>query len=188
MDDVVTSIYSALDAQKAQPCTIQAIQSHAITEDIVDLNDKAVASILKNDHQTALQTLQMALARILALQSQPQHCLPFGEDSPIASIPLSTPASSSNDGVFVVFNRALVISHSDDFDLSCPKNRSRALATILYNVGLVYHLEAVHRGDSAILGHALTYYGWSYYVVESASQQYGFHDVLLLLLSLFNNM
>jgi hypothetical protein len=194
MDDVITTIYSALDEEKANSLTLhQALHSQAITQEIVSLNDKAVACVLKKDYQSALQTLQVALARIMSLQAQPSQ-QPFfsmsNGESPIASIPLhcTFPKAAEGTGIFVVFDSALVIPHHCDFDLSCPKNRSRAMATILYNVGLVYHLEAIQRGDSSIFAHALNYYGWAYYVVETASQQYGFQDILLMLLALFNNM
>lgn len=203
MDDVVISIYSALDEEKSNSHTMhQAMHSHVVTEEIVDLNDKAVACILKKDYHSALQTLQVALARISSLQNQPQSQQPqppcfsnTSNESPIASISLDCNQEVSRQadgtGIFEVFDRALVIPHNcDTFDfLNCPKSRSRAMATILYNVGLVYHLSALQRGsNSALFHHALNYYGWAYYVVETASQQYGFQDILLLLLALFNNM
>ena len=178
----------------------QAIHSHAITEEIVALNDKAVACILKKDYHSALQSLQVALARAMSLQQNnansqpplPPHPSYLADQSPVASIQLRNSVAKQADGtgIFVVFDRALVIPHNVDFDLlNCPKNRSRALATILYNVGLVYHLEAIQRGNStAIFTRALNYYGWAYYVIETTSQQYGFQDILLLLLALFNNM
>ena len=193
MDDVVTSIYTVLDQEKTTQNNV------VVSEDVVELNDKAVACMLKNDFQGALEILQVGLARVMSLQAQPQATNPtatstmpqhpFRDESPIASIPLTRDVNSVPfDGIFVFFNRALLIPHHCDFDLSCPKNRSRALATILYNIALVYHMEAIKRGDSTIFRHALSYYGWAYYVIESSAGQFGFQDVLLLLLALFNNM
>jgi hypothetical protein len=197
MDDVVTSIYSILDEEKAR----YNMAVHVVTEDVVDLNDKAVASMLRSDFQGALQSLQVALARILSLQAQPstmRSSAYFGDsstsndESPIASIPLtSSPVNSEAfDGIFLLFNRALVIPRHCDFDLHCPKHQSRALATVLYNVALVYHIESMRQGQhqTMLLKHALQYYGYAYRAIESAAQEYGFEDVLLLLLALFNNM
>lgn len=188
MDDVVTSIYTGEDAMSS--CCTHTIAS----DDVVELNDKAVACMLKNDFQGALETLQIALSRVTAIQDQSPTAaaasnFSFQNESPIASIPITRDINSTPfDGIFVFFNRALVIPHHCDFDLSCPKNKSRALATVLYNVALVYHMEAIKRGDSTIFRHALSYYGWSYCVIESSAGQFGFQDVLLLLLALFNNM
>ena len=197
MDDVVTSIYSILDEEKAR----YNLAVHSVTEDVVDFNDKAVACMLRCDLQGALQTLQNALARILSIQSVPAtlrnggdfgDSSTFNNHSPIASILLASDPVNSEpfDDIFILFNRALVIPHHCDFDLHCPKHQTRALATILYNTGLVYHMEAIRHGQhqTALLKHALQYYGYAYWTIESSAQQYGFEDALLLLLALFNNM
>jgi len=213
MDDVVSSIYSILNQQQEQPCCTAACSqddhlaaaymlnggTHVILcDDVVDLNDKAVTCMIKADHNGALETLQVALARILAIQDHPSTTVQgrtspifANEESPLASIPLTQTVNHAPfDGIFVLFNRAMVIPRHCDFDIhNNPKNKSRALATILYNIALVYHMEAIQRGgDSAIFRYALNYYGWSYYVIESSSREFGFQDVLLLLLALFTNM
>ncbi|CAB9510273.1 expressed unknown protein [Seminavis robusta] len=199
MDDVVTSIYALLN-EKSHHSNLRVVQ--VVREDVVDLNDRAVGYMLKHDFQSALQTLQRALAHIMALQAHPQalkqrqvhvSSVHKNDETSIASISLGNShhvKSEPFDGIFLFFNRAMVIPHHCDFDLYCPKDQSRALAAVLYNIALVYHMEAIRCGQhqTTLLNHALHYYGFAYRTIESAAPQYGFQDVLVLLLALFNNM
>jgi len=189
------------------PLLRQVDAAAALSKDIATLNDRAVEWMLKKDFGKSLETLQLALSKAVALQQTTALQAPFlqtpaeqqHEESPIASIPLSaTPFDTTADGIFVLFHRAMIIPH-DHHHHHChnestqQKSQSRALATLLYNVGLVYHLQALHiphchQATEQLFAHALQYYYHAYYIIETSSHHYGFQDVLLLLLALFNNM
>jgi hypothetical protein len=62
------------------------------------------------------------------------------------------------------------------------------MATLLYNLGLALHVNAVNNGKTSELEGALTLYEMSFSVVEDSWSQFDVDDLMLLLLALFNNM
>ena len=189
LDGVISDMIYLIDEEN-EPVMMQNSQ------EILDLNDKAVSCMLKNENETALRHLQEALARPCwkeIVDDEDYHLLPirqrppyYDDACPISSITVGS--GLKDDGIFEFFNRALVIPRGCNFLLACPKKKRLCLAILLYNKGLLFHLEGIKTGDSKILSQALTCYGYAYYTIESPSRTYGFHDALLVVCSLFNNM
>jgi len=120
----------------------------------------------------------------------------FGEkvvpafNNPIRSIPLANPAAeaSESSGRFSVFSHALTISTNGAQNCEVSHNYQRFLAVILYNMGLSLHLQALNSGKSMELRGAQDLYEMSFSVVEQAWHEFDVHDLLLLLMALFNNL
>jgi hypothetical protein len=120
----------------------------------------------------------------------------FGEkaapavNNPIRSIPVANPAAeaSESSGRFSVFSHALTISTNNTNNCEVSHNYQRFLAVILYNMGLSLHLQALKSGKSMELRGAQDLYEMSFSVVEQAWHEFDVHDLLLLLMALFNNL
>ena len=176
--------------------------TNSIAQRVIELNNEAIASSLKGMRQDAVTTLQRALAMLLTFQETKVAVISRNTNSPrdgtclANSVPLSRHhCSKPFDDVFQLFNRAITIPTSNDdsndgsWCLSCPKNHARIQATLLYNLGVICHMEAVCSGSSLTFGNALQFYVGAYQVLEGASRVHGFpNESLLLVLALFNNM
>lgn len=178
--------------------------TNALAQRVIELNNEAIASSMKGMRQDGVVTLQRALAMISTIQeakvtivSQRDSNSPsIGEASLACSVPLSRPQCSKPfDDVLDFFNRAITIPEFNDeqedgfWCLTCPKTLSRFQSTLLYNLGVVCHMEAVSSGSSMAFGNALQFYGGAYQVLESGSRSQGFPNAsLLVVLALFNNM
>lgn len=170
--------------------------TQTLAQRVIQLNNEAIASALKGFRQDGVVTLQRALAMVLSLQDNKVALTGSDNDVRLAySVPLSQNQSCSKpfDDVFQFFNRAITIPADDEqfVSLACPHSRSRIQATVLYNLGVLCHMEAVCCGSSAIAySHALQFYAAAYEVLETTARTYGFpqNDTLLLILALFNNM
>jgi hypothetical protein len=107
------------------------------------------------------------------------------EDAPALK---STDMETSPDNMFIMFNRAFILSPST------PTARSStyeaALESVfLYNMGLVYHREGAERGCSALLRRALKFYEVAWKSLSLYKDQAGrSHMIDLVRFALVNNM
>ena len=180
--------------------------TNSLSQRVIELNNEAIASSLKGLRQDAVITLQRALSMLLTVQdaqksssssSSPRvrrraEAMRVSNSVPLAHEQIARPF----DDVFAFFNRAITISSPDDDDdlagswsLSCPQNRSRLQATLLYNLGLICHTEAIQTGSSLVFHNSLQFYGGAYQVLEAKSRVLGLSpDESLILVAIFNNM
>lgn len=174
--------------------------TNSLSQRVIELNNEAIASSLKGMRQDAVITLQRALAMLLTVQEAKSSNSPQVRRRVAAmrvsnSVPLAQDQCSKPfDDVFVFFNRAMIIpTEDDDLDrsrcLSCPRNRSRIQATLLYNLGLICHTEAIKTGSSLAFHSSLQFYAGAYQVLEATSRVLTLSpDESLLLVAIFNNM
>ncbi|CAB9503059.1 expressed unknown protein [Seminavis robusta] len=179
---------------------------------IIDLNNRAVSSLLQGDSDAAVSSLTAAMSSLQNLRDveleeqkqQQQQAPPLSQhwlaekileslsgESPMCSIPLSFTNSESADGpgTFTLFNHALTISNSSSLMVSSvAKNYDRLLAMILYNMGMAFHTQAVRSGRSEELRGALQLYEMSFSVVENAWVRFDVDDLTLFLMALMNNL
>jgi len=181
--------------------TTAVATSSSVSQRVIELNNEAIATAMKGMRQNAVTTLQRALAMLLTLQNSKDLCnspsrrnetVPLLAHSiPLLEAPSQDRCSKTLDDVFQFFSRAITIPVDDDVDyLNCPHFIARVQTTILYNLGVVCHMEAVCSGSSVLFGNALQFYSGAYQVLEGSSRTMGFpaESMLLLLLALFNNM
>jgi hypothetical protein len=169
--------------------------TQTLSQRVIQLNNEAITCALKGFRQDGVMTLQTALAMVVSIQDN-KVAVPRsnGAVRMASSVPLSkNQCSKPFDDVFQFFNRAITIPADDErfANLSCPHARTQVQATILYNLGVLCHMEAVCSGSSAIaFSHALQFYAGAYQVIETSSRVYGLphNDTILLILALFNNM
>lgn len=166
-----------------------------LAQHLIQLNNEAITSAMKGFRQDSVITLQRALAVVSSIQDTKVVVITGNSDLRLGcSISLSEQQCPKHlDDVFQFFDRAITLPADDErsLSLSCPLVRTQMQATILYNLGVVCHMEAVCSGSSFIaFSHALQFYAGAYQVLENTSKVYGFpsNDLLLLILALFNNM
>ena len=170
--------------------------TQTLAQRVIELNNEAIASALKGFRQDGVVTLQRALAMVSSIQDTKVAALTSSSDLRLGcSVSLSqeTQCLKSFEDVFQFFDRAITIPADDErfLSLACPLIKARLQATILYNLGVLCHMEAVCSGSSSIAyTHALQFYAGAYQVLEVTARMYGFpqNDVLLVILALFNNM
>ena len=174
--------------------------NNSLPERVIELNNEAIASSLKGMRQDAVITLQRALAMLLTVQEAKSSNSPQVRRRAEAmrvskSVPLTQEQCSKPfDDVFMFYNRAMTIPTEDDdlggsWCLSCPQNRSRLQVTLLYNLGLICHTEAIQTGSSLAFHSSLQFYAGAYQVLEAKSRVQGLSpDESLLLVAIFNNM
>ncbi|CAB9510272.1 expressed unknown protein [Seminavis robusta] len=171
----------------------------SLAQRVIQLNNEAIVCAIKGFRQDGVATLQRALAMVLTCEESNQVSVvrPSNEqqrDQMAYSVPLARDQCSKPfDDVFQFFNRAITLPQDDErfATLSCPHSRIRIQTTILYNLGVFCHMEAVCSGNSTLaFANALQFYGGAYQVLENSSKIFGFphDDALLLVLALFNNM
>jgi hypothetical protein len=173
--------------------------TQSVAQRVIQLNNEAIVCAIKGFRQDGVTTLQQALALVLTFQesnkvSAVRRCSGQQGKRVACSVSLlRSQCSKPFDDVFQFFNRAITIAEDDErfSTLLCPHSLTRIQSTILYNLGVLCHMEAVCSGKSTLaLTNSLQFYAGAYQVLESSCREFGFpyEDALLLVLSLFNNM
>jgi hypothetical protein len=173
--------------------------TQSLARRVIQLNNEAIVCAGKGFRHDGVIILQQALALVLALQecnnaSVVRRSAEQQESRVAYSVPLLRDhCSKPFDDIFQFFNRAITIAEDDErfSTLSCPHSLTRIQTTILYNLGVFCHMEAVCSGSSTLaFANALQFYAGAYQVLESSCRVFGFphDDALLLVLGLFNNM
>jgi hypothetical protein len=107
------------------------------------------------------------------------------EDAPALK---NTDMETSPDNLFVLFNRAIILSPSTRTARSSAYEAT-AESVFLYNIGLVYHREGAERGCSALLRRALSVYEVAWKSLSLHKNQAGSsHMIDLVRFALVNNM
>jgi hypothetical protein len=110
-----------------------------------------------------------------------RRLMPVGDEGSIHTV--NAPAlknrdtETSPDNMFVLFNRAIILSPSAQAD------KATTASVLLYNMGFVYHREGVERGCSALLRKALHGYQMAGLVLRKSSAGSD-----LVMFALVNNM
>jgi hypothetical protein len=94
--------------------------------------------------------------------------------------------SDSPDNVFVVFHRAFLLS--DYGELIASTNATIASATLLYNMGLAWHLLGAQENNTKALKKSLFAYEMAYSALSQSQQQGNDSFSYLVMLALCNNM
>jgi hypothetical protein len=98
--------------------------------------------------------------------SKRRRLMPVGDEGSIHTV--DAPAlenrdmEMSPDNIFVLFNRAIILSPSARADKAATES------VLLYNLGFVYHREGVERGCSALLRKALHAYKTAWQVLRKS--------------------
>jgi hypothetical protein len=113
--------------------------------------------------------------------SKRRRLMPLGDEGSIHTV--DAPAiknrdmEMSPDNMFVLFNRAIILSPS------AHANKAATESVLLYNLGFVYHREGVERGCSALLRKALQAYETAWQVLRKSPAGSD-----LVMFALVNNM
>jgi hypothetical protein len=173
--------------------------TQSLAQRVIQLNNEGIACAIKGFRQDGVITLQQALALVLTFQESTKvSVVRRNSEQQATRVAYSVPllrnhCSKPFDDIFQFYNRAITIAEDDErfSSMSCPHSLTRIQTTILYNLGVFCHMEAVCSGSSTLaFANALQFYAGAYQVLESSCRVRGFphDDALLLVLSLFNNM
>jgi hypothetical protein len=184
-------IYKARALWKADPTVAMELST------IIRLNNNAVAMLSQGDVHIACATLQRALRAVRKTLDMPDHvrsAVPgcFTKRTTLASV-VSLPEASclpavSNETVFTVYNRAILLNDSMGSSQLTEKQWHVISSAILYNLGLSQHKAWEQDGLSKRLTKALTFYQNAMSLVAPAGNQDELEpDDTVLLLATSNN-
>ena len=162
---------------------------------VIQLNNQAIEVAIEGYRKDGVVILQQALALLLTVQENNKVSVATRSCEQqrarrTYSVPLSRKQCSQTfDDIFQFYDRAITFAEDDErfSTLSCPRTCTHIQATILYNLGVICHKEAVCSGTSTMaFVNALQFYAGAYTSLESSPILDD--DAILLVLSLFNNM
>ena len=164
----------------------------------LQLNNEAVASLSRNDHHTCGKLLNQGVTAMTeSTPSARREIASVTNDCNFSLNSVTLPEiggelALSPDGFFELCQHAFVIDNRTNYTRSpCEEDilRKLVIATMLYNMGLSYHREAVSRGNLKVMKHALAIYTAAVRVVRiGPTVVTGPTGTAFLILSLINNM
>ena len=180
----------------------------SVISGVMELNNEAVDFLQQGRYRDASASLRIAHERLkvlLELQNAMTHaplapkCSSEGHSHiPLDTVPVAEElmtskayqqSSTALENVFTFFNRGFLFRCKDgQIDFSSPKVQSQIQATVLFNMAISHHCEAIEKGNSKHLATALHLYELSYSVLRNAWEGDSLEAVLLILMSVFCNM
>jgi len=111
----------------------------------------------------------ISLDQEVAFSEKEKKCI-----SIIKSIPMDDKHDDSmHDDVFMLYNRALHLAPGVTKVVTREISLYQIMSSILlYNYGLVNHVEGLRTGDSWLLSQALDHYSSAYYIMKASSDHY----------------
>lgn len=170
-------------------------------------NEAGVSAMHRGDQSEAFKLFQNALIAVRARMQSQRDEVVSGKDASERSrdrlmtdadysadnskattrtVPLPNASFGSTNAVFCLFNHALLVEPDTE-----KNGLERALATILYNIGLCYHLRGLQKGSSLDVQLGLEYYQKASRLLSNEDNNGGFmfkDNRHLLILALLNNI